>query len=256
MKSIDFSKKALICYITAGFPDMELTKKAVLTLQDVGVSAIEIGVPYSDPVADGKTIALASHLSLQKGCNLDVILQGLDEIKERVSVPLYLMSYYSPVYSYGEERLFQKAKDAGVTGFIIPDLPLDEGELTFRRMKEYALDPILLAFPNTGEKRLKKISEAGGSFIYYVNLFGTTGVRDAIPEESLVHLKQLKSHSKKPICAGFGVSNRKMFEKLSSVADGVIIGSAIVKKLIAYEKEPERMLREIREFVLGLLEKQ
>ena len=251
--TIDFTKKALITYITAGFPDMEFTKSAILALQKSGVAAIEVGVPYSDPVADGKTIALASHLSLQRGCNLDLILKGLGEIKDKITIPIYLMSYYSPIYSYGEERLFQKAKDVGVTGFIIPDLPLDEGRATFEKMLQMSLDPILLAFPNTDTKRLGEITKVVGSFIYYVNLFGTTGARDAIPEESLTHLRKLKSQAEKPICAGFGVSNRKMFEKLSTVADGVIVGSAIVKIIIKYQNEPDVALKKVSGFVKELL---
>ncbi len=250
---IDFSKKGLIAYVTAGFPSMEFTQKAILTLQAAGVSAIEVGVPYSDPVADGPTIALASHKALERGINLDRIFEGLQAIKDKVTVPLYLMSYYSPLFTYGEDRVLEQCNKCGVSGIIFPDLQLDEGLDTFTKCKEKGIDPILLLFPNADDKRIGAVAEASGSFIYYVNLFGTTGVRDSIPASSLKSLEHLKTVTGKPVYAGFGVSKREMFSQISEYSDGVIIGSAIIKRMLEHEQDESRALAEISTFIKGIL---
>lgn len=250
---IDFTKKGLIAYVTAGFPNMDFTNKAILALQEAGVSAIEVGVPYSDPVADGPTIALASHKALQNGINLDIIFDGLSSIKEQVTVPLYIMSYYSPLFTYGEDKVLEKCKQSGVSGIIFPDLQLDEGRETFKKCKDHGIDPIILLFPNAADERIKDVSENSGSFIYYVNLFGTTGVRDSIPASSLERLKHIKHTTDKPVFAGFGVSKRDMFTDISRYADGVIIGSAIVKQILDNENDEARALESISSFIQGIL---
>lgn len=252
--AIDFNRKVLIAYVTGGYPDIEFTLSAVLALQKSGVSAIEIGIPYSDPVADGPTIADASHLALQKGINIDQILDGIESIKNQLNIPLYLMSYYPPVFKYGIDKLIKRCRSAGVTGMIFPDISVDEGKETFIRFKDAGLEPILLVFPNTEEKRLREIEELSGSFIYYVNLFGTTGIRDHIPESSTEHLREVKRMVNKPVCAGFGVSNRKMFDDLSQYADGVIIGSAIMKRIIQnIDTDRQEALDAITKFIEEVL---
>ncbi len=246
---IDFSKKGLVAYLTAGYPSMQFTLDAIQALQSAGASAIEVGIPYSDPVADGPIIALASHKALESGINLDIILSGLASIKDKIQIPLYFMSYYSPIFTYGEDRLIKASLDCGVSGIIFPDLQLDEGKDTFRKCKENGLDPILLLFPNASDQRIKDVTEHGGSFIYYVNLFGTTGVRDQIPPASLEHLRHIKATTSKPVFAGFGVSSRQMFLDLTAHADGVIIGSAIVKRILDNEKDEPKALQSISEFI-------
>jgi tryptophan synthase alpha chain len=252
-KKMDFTKKALIVYITAGFPDMDFTKKAILLLQSLGVSAIEVGIPYSDPVADGPVIAQAGHKSLEKGTNMDGIFKAVSEIKGSLTVPLYFMSYYSPVYTYGEDKFIKKCLESGVTGAIIPDLSLDEGRAFYQKEKKEGLDPILLVFPNTAEKKIKEIASVSGSFIYYVNLFGTTGVRTTIPADAYKKVEAVKKASGKPVCAGFGVSGREDFEKLSRYADGVIIGSAVVKCILENESDPAKALKDMENFIRGIL---
>jgi tryptophan synthase alpha chain len=249
---IDFSKKALIAYITAGLPDMVFTKRAVLKLQEAGVSAVEIGIPYSDPVVEGKTIANASMLSLERGTNLDMIFDAVAEISPDLKIPVYFMSYYSPIFTYGEDKTFAKCKESGVSGLIIPDLCYEEGLSTFTKIKDYGLDPIMLAFPNTDNKRLKEIGDVGGSFVYYVNLFGTTGERNEIPVDSINRLREAKQVINTPLCAGFGVSSRAMFDTLSGVADGVIVGSAIVRRILDNLDNPDKALDEISDFIKEL----
>ena len=252
---IDFSKKGLAVYVTAGFPDMEFTLDMILTLQHCGVSMIELGIPYSDPVADGPIIAKASMLSLAKGTNLDKIFQALGAIKNEIRVPLYLMSYFSPIYTYGIDKLIDKCKSAGAGGVIFPDLTIEEGGDVFRELKKNSLDPILLAFPNSDESRIRQIGEYSGSFIYYVNLFGTTGVRDSIPEESVARIEFVRRVTGKPVYAGFGVSNREMYLKICEKADGAIVGSAVMKRVLENQDDRKRALNDVAVFVNGLLGK-
>lgn len=250
---LDFGKKNLIAYLTAGFPDMEFTSKALLEFQELGVNAIEIGVPYTDPVADGPVIAEASYRSLQNGTNLDWIFKMLAGIRDRIRIPVYLMSYYSPVFTYGEDKFIEGCVKTGVTGSIIPDLSLDEGGEFFKKEKKNGLDPILLVFPNTPEGRIRKIAEVTGSFIYCVNFFGTTGVRNVIPESAYSRLKEVRDLSGKPVCAGFGVSSGDDFRKFSLYGDGVIIASAIMKRLLDRQGEPDRGLGEVTSFLKSVL---
>jgi tryptophan synthase alpha chain len=250
---IDFSRKALITYITAGFPNMEFTEAVILKLQSLGVSAIEVGFPYTDPVADGPILAETSLKSLQKGTNLDLIFQSLEKIKGRITIPIYLMGYYSTVFTYGEGRFIQNCVKAGVTGSIIPDLSLDEGKAFFKKQKENSLDPVLLVFPNTESERIRLIASESGSFIYYVNLFGTTGVQNAIPETAYENIKKVREISQKPICAGFGVSSREDYAKLCQYANGVIIGSALVKRVRDNQNDNKKALEEVENFIKGIL---
>lgn len=250
---IDFTRKNLIAYLTAGYPDMAFTGKALLAYQEAGVSAIEIGVPYTDPVADGPVIAEASYRSLAKGTNLDGLFDMLDSLKGKVRVPVYLMSYYSPVLAYSEDKFISRCKKSGVTGSILPDLSLDEGKAFFQKQKENGLDPILLVFPNTSGERIAEIASVTGSFIYCVNFFGTTGVRTEIPEAAFERLREVKKLSGKPVCAGFGVSSRKDFDRLSDYGDGVIIASALMKRLMENENDPDKGLSEILAFLSGIL---
>jgi tryptophan synthase alpha chain len=252
---IDFTKKGLIVYITAGYPDMEFTLDAILALQSCGVSAIELGIPYSDPVADGPVIAMASMLSLQRGTNLDKIFQALSAIKNDIRIPVYLMSYFSPLYTYGIDKMIDKSKDAGIEGVVFPDLTIEEGGQVFSELKKNSLDPILLAFPNSGEERIRRIAANSGSFVYYVNLFGTTGVRDRIPEDSLAKLASVKSIAGKPVYAGFGISTREMFLKLCEHADGGIVGSAVMKRILDKADDRKQALNDAAVFVNGLLGK-
>ena len=252
---IDFKMKGkkLITYIMAGYVSLKFTNKIVLALQDAGVAAIEIGIPYSDPVIEGPVIANSSIESLENGTNLDKIFNSIDKIKDKVKIPLYMMSYYSPLYSYGHKKLINKAKKTGITGFILPDLTIEEGDKLINELKENNLDPILLAFPNTDNERLKIIEKYSGSFIYYVNLFGTTGVREGIVESSYERLAEIKKLIKKPICAGFGVGNKEQFDKLSVYSDGVIIGSKIIKLIMENKADEDKAIEKVSEFVGSLL---
>ncbi|OHD53367.1 MAG: tryptophan synthase subunit alpha, partial [Spirochaetes bacterium GWF1_51_8] len=176
-------------------------------------------------------------------------------IKSELRVPVYLMSYFSPIYTYGVDKLIDKCHDAGVGGVIFPDLTIEEGGDVFREFKKNSLDPILLAFPNSDEYRVRQIGEYTGSFIYFVNLFGTTGVRDSIPEKSTARIEFVRRVGGKPVYAGFGVSTREMYLKLCEKADGAIVGSAVMKRVLEYHDDKKRALNEVAVFVNGLLGK-
>jgi len=251
MQRLDFSHKNLIVYLTAGIPSLSFFQEAVLRWQKL-VDAIEIGVPYSDPVADGPVISHASHMALEKGVNLDGIFRAVEEIRPRLNIPLYLMSYYAPIYAYGREAFVTRSLAAGIRGVIVPDLNVDEGEEFYTSLSRNGLDPVLLVFPNTHAERVKRIASVSGDFLYYVNFFGTTGERRDQTMFSLDHLRQVKHWAGKPVCAGFGVSDRAGYERLSAVADGVIIGSAVMRRVLdAVSPQDaldhvEAFLREIR----------
>ncbi len=253
MKPINFSQKGLITYTMAGYPDLSTTLKVILAMQKSGVSAIELGIPYSDPVADGPIINDAALYALSCGMNLDLIFDMLEKNRNQIKVPVYLMSYYSPIYTYGVESFIRRCTESGVSGTIIPDLPLPDGAFVFETLKQSGLDPILLAFPNTSEERLRQIDKAGGSFLYYVNLFGTTGVRNAIPEESMKALKTVRKIVSKPVFAGFGISNSTMFRAITNETDGAIIGSAIVQILADNIGDADQAAYKVGQFISSVL---
>lgn len=250
---IQFNGKVLLAYITAGFPGIEFTQKAILKLQEAGVSAIELGIPYTDPVADGPAIALASQKSLSKGTNMDIIFKAVQEIKKDVSIPLYLMSYYSPIFTYGHEKYIDNCVKSGISGSILPDITYDEGKALCDMHKKAGIDPVLLAFPNTPDERLKNIAQNTGSFIYYVNLFGTTGVANKIPLDAYEKITHVKKATGKKVCSGFGVNTKEDFNKLSGYADGVIIGSAFVKILLKHENDESKALTDLETFAKSVL---
>jgi tryptophan synthase alpha chain len=225
------NKKAFIAFITAGDPDLDTTEELVLALEKAGADIVEIGVPFSDPLADGPTIQAASYRSLQKGTTVKKILAVVKRIRQRSQVPLALMTYYNPVFHFGEKSFVEQAKASGVDGVIIPDLPLEEaGELRRFAMKE-DLSTIFFVAPTTTADRLKPVVKAATGFIYYVSVAGVTGARKAVPAEIAIKIRQVKALTDKPVCVGFGVSTPEQARMMARVADGVIVGSAIVNEI-------------------------
>jgi tryptophan synthase alpha chain len=224
-------KKAFIAFITAGDPDLDTTVELVFALEKAGADIVELGVPFSDPLADGPTIQAASYRSLQKGTTLKKILAVVKRIRQRSQVPLALMTYYNPVFHFGEKAFAEQAKAAGVDGVIIPDLPLEEaGDLRRFAMKD-GLATIFFVAPTTTPDRLKPVVKAATGFIYYVSVAGVTGGRKAVASEIAKKIRLVKKITDKPVCIGFGVSTPDEARAMSRVADGVIVGSAIVKEI-------------------------
>lgn len=224
-------KKAFVAFITAGYPSLAVTEKLILEFDRIGVDVIELGVPFSDPMADGPVIQEASQEALKKNTHLVDILNLVKKVRKSVKVPICLMSYYNPIFCFGDERLVKSAVEAGVDGVIIPDLPPDEGRSFIKSADRHGLDVILFVSPTTSNKRIKYISSLAKGFIYYVSLTGVTGARQALPGDLLARLKEIKKITSKPVCVGFGVSTHKQVKDIQSLSEGVIVGSAIVKKI-------------------------
>ncbi len=223
--------KAFIAFITAGYPNLGVTEKLIREFDKSGVDIIELGVPFSDPMADGPVIQEASFEALKKKTHLIDILRLVKKVRKDVKMPICLMSYYNPIFVFGEENFVKQAVSCGVDGVIIPDLPPEEGKSLIRLARIHKLDNICFIAPTTSLKRIKYITSLASGFIYYVSLTGVTGARRALPLDLIKNLKTIKKITNKPICVGFGVSTAKQVRQVNKVADGVIIGSAIVRKI-------------------------
>lgn len=228
-------KKAFIAYITAGDPDLAATGRLVRNMADSGVDIIELGVPFSDPVADGPTIQAASQRALAKGVTLRKILRMAGGLRAKFSVPIVLMTYYNPVLRYGLKKFFASCRSNGVDGVIVPDLPFEESAELVSEARTAGVATIFLVAPTSTPERVKKIARLSRGFIYYVSLTGVTGARRALPDDISSNIRRIRSFAGKPVAVGFGVSSPAQASALAGVADGVIVGSAIVN-LVALRK--------------------
>lgn len=244
-------KKAFIAFITAGDPDLATTEKLVLAFEKAGVDIIELGVPFSDPLADGPTIQAASQRALTKHVNLEKILELVSRIRKTSQIPLALMTYYNPVFHMGDETFVKRAVFAGVDAVIIPDLPPDEAKNLIHFSHQYDLKNVFFVAPTTQDHRLAKISKASSGFIYYVSLTGVTGERKDLPKTFVEHVKRIKKQTTSPVCVGFGVSTAEQVISVAKVADGVIVGSAIVKEILKHSGKKD-LVSHVAKFVSHL----
>ena len=225
------NKKAFIAFITAGYPSLKVTERLILEFAKIGVDIVELGVPFSDPMADGPIIQESSQFALKKNVHLVDILNLVRRVRKKVNTPICLMTYYNPIFCFGEKKFVKDAVSCGVDGIIVPDLPPEEGRPLIKIANRYKLAVVCFISPTTSRERIKRISAISKGFIYYVSLTGVTGPRQALPSDIIDNLKVIKNISKKNICVGFGISSPRQVEQLKKVADGVIVGSAIVKKI-------------------------
>ena len=244
-------EKAFIAFITAGYPSLRITEKLVLGFEKAGVDAVELGVPFSDPMADGAVIQHSSFEALKNNTRLIDILDSVKRLRRKTSLPLLLMTYYNPIFALGEERFIKSAVASGVDGVIVPDLPPDEGKGFILKADKAGLDNICFVSPTTPLKRLRLILKSAKGFIYYVSLTGVTGARRSLPEDLKRNIARVKRHTSIPVCVGFGVSNRAQVKELSAYADGVIIGSAIVSRIKENINSPY-LVKRVVNFVRGL----
>jgi tryptophan synthase alpha chain len=237
-------KNILSIYFTAGYPGLNDTKTIIAELEKSGADLIEIGMPFSDPVADGPVIQHSSEIALQNGMSINLLFEQLKEIRKSISIPLILMGYLNPVMQYGIENFCQKCNDIGIDGTIIPDLPLEIYETEYKKVFEKnSLSNIFLITPQTSDERIRKIDALSSGFIYMVSSSSTTGVKGAVNEEQIAYFEKICNmnlRSKRLI--GFGISDKASFEKACGYANGAIIGSAFVKAL-AGEGEIEVKVR-------------
>ena len=234
---------ALVAYLTAGFPQRERFRTHVQTLADAA-DVIEVGVPFTDPMADGVTIQRASLAALAQGVSLAWILEELAAVRG-IRAPLLLMSYLNPLLAFGIGTLAERAASAGVSGFIVPDLPLDESSDLRAALEERQLALVQMVTPVTGPRRLAQLCAGSHGFVYAVTMTGTTGQQVAVPDEVLDYLDRVRASAPLPVCAGFGIRGREQVERLRGHVDGVVIGSALVE-LLERGEDPARWLRQLR----------
>jgi tryptophan synthase alpha chain len=235
---------ALVAFLTAGFPTREGFTGQLQAIDDEA-DVIEIGVPFSDPMADGMTIQRSSHAALAQGVTLAWILESLCAIPNRPRAPLLLMSYLNPLLAYGLDRLPAAARESGIGGFIVPDLPYEEGDKLRQALAARDLAMVQMVTPVTPPERLAMLCEASCGFVYAVTMTGTTGRNVAVPGDVLAYLDRVRSASRVPVCAGFGIRNREQVAHMAGHVDGVVVGSALVETLERGE-DPAAFLRGLR----------
>lgn len=244
-------EKALITFITAGDPDLATSEQIVHALIESGVDLIELGFPFSDPMADGPTIQLASERALQSGTTLRGVLDMVARVRQHSNVPIVLMGYYNPVFCCGPERFAGEAAAAGVDGLLLVDLPPEEAEELHPFLKSVGIDLITLLAPTTGAARSAQLAAAGEGFLYYVSMTGVTGSQQVDADAISVAVNELKEQSLVPVAVGFGVSTPEDARSVAKIADAVVVGSALVK-LIAEFSGSTRLLDEVRNFARQL----
>lgn len=244
------NEKGLITYITAGDPNLATTKDLVVAIAQAGADLIELGIPYSDPVADGPVIQQASIRSLANGTTLERIFNTVSLIRLETQVPLILMTYVNPILQYGIERFMIKAMEVGIDGLIIPDLPLEEMDIIRPAVLEHGLCLIPLVAPTSTPERIQQADKLGQGFIYCVSLTGVTGVRNTVSNDISEFMGQVKQNSRLPLAIGFGISGPEQASQMAALSDAVIVGSAIVK--LVEESSVEERITKVTAFVRQL----
>lgn len=235
------NKKALITFVTAGDPDMDTSEKSILAMLDNGADIVEIGVPFSDPIAEGDTIQKSSLRSLENGTNLDMIFEMVRKLRTQTQKPLLLMMYVNTIFKFGTEKFFSLCKECEIDGVIVPDLPFEERDEIQSYADKYGVYNIFLAAP-TSHERIETIAKEAKGFLYVVSSLGVTGVRKEITTDFDYLLEPLKNGNYCPCCIGFGISDGKQAKKMSSYCDGAIMGSAVVRISEEYGKNsPEHI---------------
>lgn len=233
-------RKALITFLTVGDPNIEVSKKAIRTMQEEGVDLIELGVPFSDPAADGKTIQDADIRALAAGTDIFKVFDMVKEIRNEIKIPMVFLLYYNIIVQYGVERFFEKCAEVGIDGLIIPDLPYEESDEVSEFVDKYNVYQIFLVSP-TSKDRVEKIAKAAKGFLYCVSSLGVTGEKSEFHTNFEEFFSTVNKYATVPACVGFGISNGEQVKKLSSYCDGAIVGSAIVKAIAAGDTDEERI---------------
>jgi len=225
--------KALIPYVTVGYPSLQATLKAVPLLAKLGCDIVELGIPFSDPMADGATIQKSSYYALQNGVTPQLCLEVAKQLRQETDIPLVFMTYLNPVFSYGFQEFCAACASSGVSGLIIPDLPPEEGSELETIMQRLGLDLIYLLAPTSTEERLRLVATKSRGFIYLVSVTGVTGARDSLPENLEAFVNRVRRVATQPLCVGFGISTAEQAKRVACMADGVIVGSQIIRYMEA-----------------------
>jgi tryptophan synthase alpha chain len=248
-------QKALMPFVTAGDPDLAFTAAVLKELAARGSHLFEVGIPYSDPIADGPVIQASYTRALEHKIRLEDILKTLGEVAPKISAPLVTMVSYAIVYRHGVEKYVDDVSTRGLSGLIVPDLPVEESAQLAQICRRCDLSLIQLVTPTTPRERAVRIAETSTGFLYYVSVAGITGERTALPPELIDNVGWLRTQTDLPICIGFGISSPEHVRLLAPVADGLIVGSAIVRRIAtASEKPRDQVIREAGDYVAELLE--
>ena len=243
--------RGLIAYITAGDPSPDQTVGIVRALEQGGVDIIELGVPFSDPIADGPVIQRASERSLRAGTTLKTVLRILRDVRRESEIPLVIFSYLNPVLRYGFEKFAADAAAAGADGALLTDLNVEAAEPYLAEMRKHRLDPVFLVSQTSSEERVRLLSQSSGGFIYIVSRAGVTGTREALSDQVIPLIKRVRAATSLPVAVGFGLSRREHMAALAPHADAAVVGSAIVR-LIADQGGRAGLEQELREFAADL----
>ena len=229
-KALQEDKKLLSIYFSAGFPTLDSTVPILETLEKTGVDMVEIGLPFSDPLADGPTIQRSSTLALENGMTTQKLFTQIQDIRKTVSIPLIIMGYFNPILQYGVEAFCKKCQEIGIDGLIIPDLPIDEYVTHYKEtFEQHNLSNVFLITPQTSEKRIRYIDDISNSFIYMVSSSSTTGAKSQLQEDQEKYFQRIADMKlKNPCIVGFGISNQKTFDKATQTTKGAIVGSAFI----------------------------
>ena len=221
---------ALVPFFTAGYPSKETFTKDLIEISIIG-DVVEVGIPFSDPMSDGMTIQRSSHIALKNGVSLSWVFDQIESVKKKIQAPLVFMSYLNPLLAFGFDKLANRAREVGVSGFIVPDLPLEESDDLRKALENKNLGLIQLVSPTTPKARITKLCEASKGFVYAVTMTGITGSEKGINENLSSYLNEIKKVSNLPVCAGFGVRSASDVNSIAKYADGAIVGSALVETM-------------------------
>jgi len=241
-------EKALAVYITAGDPDLPTTGKLVLSLEEAGVDVIEIGVPFSDPTADGPVIQAASQRALRKRVTLSGILDMIESVRKVSDIPIVLFGYYNPIFSYGNERFAARAKEAGVDGILVVDLPPEEAHELRQYTDSAGLDFISLIAPTTTDRRIGEIAKNATGFLYYISITGVTGTAQPVMQNIRHDAERIRKITALPLVIGFGISTPEQAAEIAPYADGIVVGSALVR-IIGEKGDDGDLIKIVSSFV-------
>ena len=251
LMSLNFQlRPALVAYITCGDPDLATSRDIALAAIDAGADVIELGVPFSDPVADGPVIQRASERALRHGTSLTQVLELAKEVRKKSKAGLIIFTYLNPVMRMGMARFSATAADAGVDGALLTDLPVEESHDYLSEMEKRGLATVFLAAPTSSDQRLKKIAQASSGFVYAVSRTGVTGTRQRLPEDAPTLVRRLRKYTRLPVAVGFGISTAEQFNGVGKFADAAVVGSAIVQTI---ERNPGKEAETVAQFVKQLL---
>lgn len=247
--AIKFHKPGLVAYITCGDPDLGISRDVALAAIQAGADVIELGVPFSDPVADGPVIQRASERALKHGTNLPGVLDIAKQIRAQTKAGLIIFSYLNPILQFGLEKFCAAAKEAGVDGALVTDLPVEEAGEYLKAMKVHKLAPVFLAAPTSTDERLRDVARHSRGFVYAISRTGITGTRQELAGDARSLVERLRAFTKLPIAVGFGVSTPQQFSEVNTFADAAVVGSAIVQTV---EQNPGREAEAVGQFLLKL----